>query len=278
MWCRTAVGVDDDLTAGHTGVAVRSSDDEAAGRVDEDPGVLVHHVAGDDALYDLLRDIRAQHLVRHEVAVLRGDDNRIDADRTSLVVLDRHLRLAVGAQIVEEAVTPRARKALHELVREHDRQRHQLVGFGAGVAEHQPLIARAARIDAPGNVRRLSVDRGEHRAGVRVIAILGLGVADVRDGVADDLLEVEGAVRRDLASDDGKTRRHKRLARHARGRVLGQNRVEDGVGNLIRDLVGMSLGDGLRREEVTAVSAHVAWSSCVCNLGRADRWFKIPPI
>ena len=155
---------------------------------------------------DLLRDVGAQRLVRHEVAVLRRNDHRVDADRLALVVLDRDLRLAVGTQIVEHAVTPRARQALDELVRQHDRQRHQLVGFRAGIAEHQALVAGAARIDAHRDVGRLAVDRRQHRAGVGVVAVLGLGVADVGNRVADDLLEVERAVGGDLAGDDGEAR------------------------------------------------------------------------
>ena len=39
-----AVAVDDDLAAGQAGVALRSADDEAAGRVDQKFGVLVQHL------------------------------------------------------------------------------------------------------------------------------------------------------------------------------------------------------------------------------------------
>ena len=40
-----AVGVHDDLAAGQTGVALRSADDEAAGRVDEKFGFLREQIA-----------------------------------------------------------------------------------------------------------------------------------------------------------------------------------------------------------------------------------------
>ena len=58
------------------------------------------------------------------------------------------LRLAVGPEVVHHAVTPGAGQALPELVRQHDRHRHQLVGFRARVAEHQPLVAGAAGVHA----------------------------------------------------------------------------------------------------------------------------------
>ena len=62
---RTAVGVDDDLAAGDAGVAVRTADDETAGRVDEVSGVLVDHRLGDDAVDDLFLDVGAELLVRN---------------------------------------------------------------------------------------------------------------------------------------------------------------------------------------------------------------------
>jgi hypothetical protein len=58
------------------------------------------------------------------------------------------------------------RKAPHQLVRHHDGQRHQFVGFVAGVAEHHALIARAAGIHAHGDVGRLDWISVQHAAGI----------------------------------------------------------------------------------------------------------------
>ena len=100
-------------------------------------------------------------------------------------------------------------------MREHDRQRHQLVGLGAGVAEHQPLVAGAARIDALRDVGRLFVDRRQHRAGLGVEPELGARVADVLDRLADDVLEIDVAAGRDFAGDDRQPGRDERFARDA---------------------------------------------------------------
>ena len=175
-------------------------------------------------------------------AVLGGDDDRVDADRTAVVVLDRDLRLAVGPEIVEHAVAPRAREALDQLVRQHDRQRHQLVGLGAGVAEHQALVAGAAGVDALGDVGRLLVDGRQHGAGLVVEPVFRAGVADFLDGLADDLLEVDVRLRGDLAGDDGEAGGDERLARDTADRVLR----EDGVENARRKSGRRSCRDGLR--------------------------------
>ena len=109
---RAAVGVDDDLAAGDAGIAVRPADDEAAGRVDVDFGVLVHQLGGDDAIDDLLDEVAAHLLVGHVFAMLARDDDRIDANGLAAFVFDGDLRLAVGTEVVEHAVATRARQAL----------------------------------------------------------------------------------------------------------------------------------------------------------------------
>ena len=244
--------------------------DEPAGRVDEHPRVLVHHLGGNHAADDLVDDVLAQRVVRDERAVLRRDDDGVDADRLGAVVFNGDLGLAVGAEVVEDAVAPRARQPFHELVREHDRQRHQLVGLGAGVAEHQPLVAGAARVHAHGDVGRLLVDRRQHGAGLVVEAVLRARVADLLDRRADDLLKVDVAGRGDLAGDDGEPGRHQGFAGDAAHRILREDGVEHGVGNLIGDLVGMPLGHRFGREQMAAFTAHACRAPSCCAGAQPD--------
>src|SRR5581483_6564095 len=96
VWRGAAVGVDDDLAAGHAGIAVRPADDEAPGRVDVNLGLGVAHLFGDDAVDDLLGDVFPHRFVGDERAVLAGDDDGIDANRRGAVIFDGDLGLAVG--------------------------------------------------------------------------------------------------------------------------------------------------------------------------------------
>jgi hypothetical protein len=146
---------------------------------------------------------------------------------TTTVSTRTGLPLSYSTEVVEDPVAPRAREALHELVRQHDRQRHQLGRLGAGVPEHQPLVARAAGIDALRDVGGLFVNRRQHGAGLGVETELRARVADVLDRVANDLREVDVAVRGDLAGDDGEAGRDERFARHAADGILRENRVEN---------------------------------------------------
>ena len=148
-------------------------------------------------------------------------------------------------------------------MREHDRHRHELLGLVRRVAEHHPLVARADEVerigvavlrlvrlvDALRDVGRLPVDRDDDAAGLEVEAVLGARVADLGDRLADDRANVDVGLGRDLAGDDDEAGGDQRLAGDAAVGVVGEDRVEDGVRDLIGDLVRMALGDRLRREE-----------------------------
>jgi hypothetical protein len=144
-------------------------------------------------------------------------------------------------------------------VREHDRQRHQLVGLVRRVAEHHPLVAGAdavervvvavlrfvRRVDTLRDVGRLLVERDHHTARICVEAVLRARVADLADPLAHEVRDVDVRVGRDLTGDDDEARGDQRLAGDAAHRVVLEDGVEHGVGDLVGDLVRMALGDGL---------------------------------
>jgi hypothetical protein len=101
--------------------------------------------------WQVLRD----RVVRHVGTVLRRQHDRVYSDRPIAVVLDGDLGLPVRPQIRKHAFAPRLGQAAHEFVRQHDWQRHQFRGLGAGKAEHQALVARAAGVHALTDVARL---------------------------------------------------------------------------------------------------------------------------
>ena len=130
----------------------------------------------------------------HARAVLGGDEHGVEPDGHAVFVLDRHLRLAVGTQEVDDLVLAHLREPLGHAVREPDRHRHQRVGLVARVAEHHSLVAGAdlvvrvaavglllhRLVDAHRDVGRLLVDGDDHAARLAVDAERGVGVADAR--------------------------------------------------------------------------------------------------
>ena len=270
-----AVGVDDDLAARETAVAVGAADDELAGRVDVVQRAGVQQVLRDHRLDDVVDHVLAQVGIAHGVVVHRADHDGIDRDRLAVHVAHRDLALAVRAQPRQRLGVQQILEAARELAGQHDRQRHQLRRLIAGVAEHQALVARAllgvqaqSLGDALADVRRLLADRREHGAGARVEVVARVVVADLGDGLANDRRHVDIAVGRDLARDERHARGHERFARHARTRVLCKQSIENGVGNLVCDLVGMAGGHGLAGEGEIVHGMLV--SGRRCQRGRED--------
>jgi len=91
-----------------------------------------------------------------------------------------------------------------------------------------------------GDIRGLAVDGDQHGTGIGIEAHLGIGVADLADGLAGDLGIVDDSISGNLTGDDNHTGGHQRLAGHAGLGVLGQDRIKDRVGDLVGNLVRMT--------------------------------------
>ena len=134
-------------------------------------------------------------------------------------------------------------------MRELNRQRHQFRRLVAGKAEHEPLIARAARVNSHRDVRRLAMHGRQHRASVAVKSILRAVVANLAHRLARNLGIINQRLSRNLAGENHHAGCQQRLASHAAQRVLRQHRIQNSVRYLIRDFVRMSLGDRFRRKQ-----------------------------
>ncbi len=148
-----------------------------------------------------------------------------------------------------------------------ERRRHEVGSLVAGEAEHDALVAGAlvlgvAGVDPLGDVRRLRVEMVGEVEPVPVEPVLL--VADLADHAAHrglDLLAdagrpialaVHDPLAANLAGQDDAVGGGHGLAGDARLGVLGQEQVDDGVGNLVRDLVGMAFGNGFGGEQIGA--------------------------
>ena len=272
-----AVAIDDDFTTGEAAVALRAADDEFAGRVDEILGVLGEHVLRQDLLDDLLDAEFLDLGVAHVSGVLGGDDDVHDAGGLAIDVFDGNLALGVRAQPLGEfASFADAGQLTAEAVGEHDRRRHELGRFVAGITKHDALVASAlfAVLFAFGfrGVHTLSdvgaldgeVVVDEDLVGVE--NVVHIGVTDATDGVTDDLADVDDLVdglggaellvlelrNGDLTTDDDDIALHEGFAGDAAFQVDLEAGVEDGVGDGIGNFVRMAFADGLGRENVTA--------------------------
>jgi hypothetical protein len=218
----------------------------------------------------VLLDVALEGVELGLLGVLGRQHDGVDAHRAVVgVVLDGDLGLAVGPEVRQRPVLAHLGELLGEALRDHDRQRHQHVGVVAGVAEHQALVARAllvqgvhgtgarlvAAVDALGDVARLAPDSDHHAAGLAVEALVGGVVADREDPVPDGLLDVDVPARVDLTGDHHEARGQQCLHRDPRVGVLREHGVQDGVTDLVSDLVRVTLGHRLRREKTSGHSS-----------------------
>ncbi len=156
--------------------------------------------AGTTGLDHILDQVLLQLVHLHVLVVLGGDDNGVHPLDRVPVVLHGDLGLAVGAQVFQGAIFAHSGQLFGQLVGQGDGQRHQLGGFVAGIAEHHALVPGAGErvlvgfpvfglqglVDAHGDIGGLSIDGGEHAAGVAVKAALGVVVTDLLHHLADD--------------------------------------------------------------------------------------------
>ena len=282
MAAHAAVGIDDDLAAGEARISHGPAHHEAARGVDVDVGVT----PGDALAVQHGRDHMLEQVglddahILDGVVVLSGDHDGRDLDGPIVLIADRHLGLAVGAQIREGAILAHGGQALGQALGEVDGHGHEDGGLVARIAEHHALVARAdarglvlagARertVDALGDIGALLVDHVDDAAGLAVEAVFGAVVADAADHIAGDLLHIHVGLGADLARDEYRAGGREGLAGaahvvHARGPargravalclesgLLGQYRVENRIRDLVADLVRVPLGDGFRGEEV----------------------------
>ena len=189
--------------------------------------------------------------------MLRGQHDRVDFDRLAIDVTESDLRLGVRAQPGQAAVLTQFALALNKAVRVPDRGRHQIRGFVAGVAEHQALVAGTlvqvvfrGAVNALGDIGRLLVVGNKHRAAFVIDPVIGIVVTDTLDGVARHLDVVDVGGGGDFAREHHEARVAEGFGSYARVRILREDRVEDGIGNLVGNLVGVPFRNGFRGEEI----------------------------
>ena len=198
--------------------------------------------------------------------MLRADDDGVHSLGLAVLVLDRHLGFAVGLEVGDDAFFARDGQPVRQVVGEGDGERHEVGGLVAGEANHHALVAGAEGVDlvmrlagvavlesrrhAAANVRRLLVQADHDLARLVIDADLGIVVADLFHRLADQRLVVNFGRGGDLADHGDEVGAGGGLAGDPCRRVLRVDGVQDGVGHLVAELVGVPLRHGLRRVEI----------------------------
>ena len=176
--------------------------------------------------------------------------------RLAVHIAHGDLALGVRAQKRQAPVLAQLGLALDQAVCVVNRSGHQFRCFVAGVAEHQALVASAGVqmivggvIHALGNIVALLVVGHQHGATPVVNAVVGVVVADALQGIACHLDVVHMGVGGDLACQYHQTGVAQGLGSNTGFRVLREDRVQNGIRDLIGHLVGVTFRDRLGSKE-----------------------------
>ena len=255
-----AVGVDDDLAAGQTGVGCRTAEDERAGRIHQHAVFVVGHTVGEHVIQHrtdhMFGELFLKPCLVHFRVVLGGDQHGVETHGMVIVVVfDGHLRLAIRTKMRHLAALAHFGETIRQTVRQMNRQRHKHVGLVARIAEHHALVARALRLiplftgrlrlllaTQPGNAlvdfRTLLGKRHRHTAGIGVKSHAGAGVADIAHHGAHDVLDVGIAFAGHLTEHEELSDRGAGLHGDMGMRILREHIIENRIGNLVADLSG----------------------------------------
>jgi len=250
-----AIGVDDDLAPRQTRIACRPADHKAPCRIDkilctciEKAGRFEH--GPDDLLYERVPDFFIGQIVAAIVLfmLLREHDGG-NPNGPIPIIFDRHLALAVGAHPGDFLSLAQRRSPLKNSMGKKDGCRHELWRLVAGKPEHHALVARAlfpriffetTALDPLRDIRRLVVDRVEHRHRLPVEPVIRIIIAYVAHYRTCDFLNVDIGPGRNLAAHKDHSRCGEAFARDMAVLVFRKTGVEHRVGNLVADLVGMA--------------------------------------
>src|SRR4030042_2523252 len=193
--------------------------------------------------------------------VLSGEDDGLHTLGLVPVILDGHLRLSIRPQIGKDFVAADLTEAADELVSLDDRKGHHFLSPPAGVSEHDALISSAllvfpGLVHSHGYIGGLLVDGGDDTECLVIETVDGLGITDVMDDAAAELLEIAVALGGDVAGDRDEACRHQGLARYPAFWILRNQVVQYGVRDLVTDLIWMAFADRFRGEEMFSGFTH----------------------
>ena len=246
MGRKCAVTVHHELTPGQAGIGIRAALHKLTAGVQDDFRVVGGHTVKGQREHILVQQIR--QLVHIGILiVLYRDDHRGDAHRRVAVVFHRDLHLAIRTDVGDNAGHAGDFQQRYKALGGNHRHRQVFGCFVTGVADHNALIARTEgvlvlslsqfRLDSARNVGTLVVDVAVDLIALRVIA-------DIPQGVADDVEYIRLSAGRDFARHNNVTVCCHYLTGHAAGGIMLQTGVQHAVGNKVAQLVGMPAHDG----------------------------------
>lgn len=218
-----------------------------------------------DWLDDRFLQELAQVILADGLTVLRRQDQAVDTDGTAVLIeAHRDLRFAIRPQeLSQRRIMAYPVQAAYQSLGQVDRQGHIIRRLIGRIAVHDSLIAAADDAVPFGlshallYIRRLLMDVSKDQARIGRKAQGRVGIADIGNDFPGQGRHIDGGRRGDFTSQGQDIAGNKGFDSHVRGRILRQVGVDDGVGNLVTNLIGMAFGHGFRCQIRVMAVSHV---------------------
>jgi len=263
MGSPTSVGIDDNLPASQTGISHGTTNNKGTGGVDVVNSLIIEELSRDDLVDDFFLDASDNIFVRKTRVVLGGDHNGVDTLRDALtilivLVLNSDLGLSIRAEPIKDVLFTAFDKTSAQLGGEDVGKRHQLLSLISGIAEHVTLITStnflgglgAVAVDRVSNLRALLSNRDNDGASLVIESLVGIIKPDLGNGGTGNLLVIDQTIAADLTNNENSSGGGGTLTGNLGMGVDSEGGVEDTIGNLIAQFVGVTRGHTLRSEKV----------------------------
>ncbi len=212
MTTHAAIGVDDNFATGQTGVTHWSTNNKTTGWVDVNFGFIINQFSRDGGFDDMFDDVCANSFVAQLnafklIGVLAGNNDGMNSNRFSEVILNGNLAFAIRVHPLERAVFAGFCHAAGQLVGIVDRHWHQGFGFVTSVAKHHALVTGttggniffaicktlgfSTAVNTHGNIAGLVGKSGQNATGCTVEAFFATIVADAVDNFAHQRVDID---------------------------------------------------------------------------------------
>ena len=176
--------------------------------------------------------------------MLSRENDRVDADDFAVVIRESALAFRIRAQPRQGAVFTHFCLTLNQTVCVGDRRWHQHVGFVGRITEHQTLVActllqRIGTVNALVNIRRLFTNCTQYRARVGIKTHIRMDITNFTNGVTGDLFDIYPCAGSDFTTDQHHAGFYIGFTGNTRFRILFEDRIKHGVGDLVSNFVRM---------------------------------------
>lgn len=139
----TAVGIHDDFSTGQTCVRGGTALNKSAGGIYEDFRIFIKRKILKHGPQDIGDDLTSESIEIFILGMLNGNHDGLNTHGFSILILNGHLRLAVGVDALDSSVRANFVEPFANLMSKFQRQRNKAFCLVGGISVNRTLVSGA---------------------------------------------------------------------------------------------------------------------------------------